>query len=84
MARARAYFDRLDYRGYFVSAGRLEPISRFSIAEMQQPSNLPDLTAPLQQRRRFGRYIYNFIFLPLEEPDDTPRQMSERLAALGQ
>jgi FkbM family methyltransferase len=82
LARARAYFDRLDYRGYFVHAGQLEPIQRFSIAEMQQPENLPDLTAPLQQRERFGRYIYNFIFLPVEEPDGILHRISERLAAL--
>src|SRR4051812_36625093 len=61
LARARAYFERLGYRGYFVHDGRLEVIERFSIARMQQPANLPDLTAPLQQRERFASYIYNFI-----------------------
>ncbi len=34
------------------------------MARLQYLANLPDLTAPLQQRQRFGRYIYNFIFLP--------------------
>jgi FkbM family methyltransferase len=82
LARARAYFERLGYRGYFVHAGRLEMVERFSIASMQQPSNLPDLKAPLQQRARFGSYIYNFIFLPPHEPADTLHRISSRLAAL--
>ena len=82
LARARAYFERLGYRGYFVHDGRLEGIERFSIARMQQPANLPDLTAPLQQRERFGSYIYNFIFLPPGEPADILRQISGRLASL--
>ena len=82
LARARAYFERLGYRGYFVHAGRLEAIERFSIARMQQPANLPDLTAPLQKRARFGSYIYNFIFLPADEPAGTLHRISSRLAAL--
>lgn len=80
--RARAYFDRLGYRGYFVHAGELKPIERFSVAEMQDPANLPDLTAPLQARQRFGRFIYNFIFLPPQEPEPTLRRMKERLLDL--
>jgi FkbM family methyltransferase len=82
LARARAYFERLGYRGYFVHAGRLEAIERFSIARMHQPSNLPDLTAPLQRRERFGSYIYNFIFLPPDEPASTLHRISDRLASL--
>jgi hypothetical protein len=50
---------------------------------MQHPANLPDLTAPLQARQRFGRYIYNFIFLPAQEPEMTVRRMSERLHKLA-
>ena len=49
---------------------------------LQNPADLPDLTAPLQQRQRFGRYIYNFIFLPRDEPIETLRQMSKRLSEL--
>ena len=41
---------------------------------MQNPSNLPDLTAALNERQRFGRYIYNFIFLPPHEPELTVRE----------
>lgn len=79
---ARAYFDRLGYRGYFVHQGVLKPIERFSAAEMQNPANLPDLTAPLQARQRFGRFIYNFIFLPPQEPELTLWRMKERLRDL--
>jgi FkbM family methyltransferase len=84
LTRARAYFDRLGYRGYFVQSGHLEPIQRFSIAEMQQPENLPDLSAPMPARARFGRYIDNFIFLPREEPERTLMRISERLVSLLQ
>jgi FkbM family methyltransferase len=82
LARAKAYFRDLGYRGYYVRAGRLEPIDRFSTEDMQKPANLPDLTAPLQQRERFGRYIYNFIFLPPGEPTETLRRLADRLTQL--
>jgi FkbM family methyltransferase len=82
LARAKAYFKDLDYRGYFVQAGHIEPMSLFSASVLQNPVDLPDLTAPLQERQRFGRYIYNFIFLPRDEPIETLRQMSKRLSEL--
>jgi FkbM family methyltransferase len=82
LARAKAYFKELGYRGYYVHDGRLKQIDQFSIAELQKPSNLPDLTAPLEQRKRFGQYLYNFIFLPPDEPAETLRRMSERLSQL--
>jgi FkbM family methyltransferase len=82
LARAKAYFNELDYRGYFVQAGHIEPMNLFSPDLLQNPADLPDLTAPLQQRQRFGRYIYNFIFLPRDEPIETLRQMSRRLSEL--
>lgn len=82
LALARAYFDRLNYRGYFIHQGKLKPIKAFSAAEYQRPDNLPDLTAPLQQRERFGRYIYNFIFLPEHESPATLPKIAERLEAL--
>ena len=40
-------------------------------------------TAPLQARQRFGRYIYNFIFLPSQEPELTVWKISERLHKLA-
>lgn len=82
LAPARAYFKGLGYTGYFVCKGKLEPIDRFSVAEHQQPANVPDLTAPLTGRQRFGRYLYNFIFLPPGEPDSTLDRMSDRLKRL--
>jgi FkbM family methyltransferase len=82
LVRAKAYFRDLDYRGFFVKAGHIEPMSLFSANLLQNPADLPDLTAPLQQRQRFGRYIYNFIFLPRDEPIETLRQMSKRLSQL--
>jgi len=83
LVRARRYFDALNYKGYFIYRGRLLSISEFSAADMQDPGNLPDLTAPLQQRERFGRYIYNFIFLPPNESSDTLARIADRLDALA-
>jgi FkbM family methyltransferase len=82
LAQALAYFDRLNYCGHFIYQGRLEPIANFSASQMQDPANLPDLTAPLQQRRRFGRYIYNFMFLPGEEADRLLPALRQRIAKL--
>jgi FkbM family methyltransferase len=84
LERAHGYFTDLGYRGFFVHDGHIKPIERFSIDRMQHPANLPDLTAPLQARQRFGRYIYNFIFLPSQEPELTMWKMSERLHKLAQ
>lgn len=82
LARAKDYFNRLDYTGHFVHAGFIEPIATFAPGVMQNLRDLPDLTAPLQQRQRFGRYVYNFIFLPREEPRETLQRMTERLVRL--
>jgi FkbM family methyltransferase len=79
---AKAFFSNLGYSGYFVCKGRLQPIGRFSIEEHQQPSNLPNLTAQLTQRQRFGHYLYNFIFLPPGEPAATLDRLSQRLQQL--
>jgi FkbM family methyltransferase len=79
---AKAFFKELGYRGYYVHDRSLKPIDQFSIARLQKPSNLPDLTAPLEQRQRFGQYLYNFIFLPPDEPTETLRRLSERLSRL--
>jgi FkbM family methyltransferase len=83
LGRARAYFDGLGYRGLFVHQGQLKPIDRFSVETMQDPANLPSLTAALTARKRFGRYIYNFIFLPPGEPESTIEKMAGRLRALA-
>lgn len=80
--RARAFFRELGYRGYFVHAGQLERIEQFSVVEMQKPSDSPDLKSTLRDRPKFDNYINNFIFLPPNEPEETPRRISERLARL--
>ena len=77
--RARRYFTELGYRGFFIHNGNLKPMERFSVERMQRRDNLPDLTASLQARERFGSYLYNFIFLPPGEPQETLWRMSERL-----
>lgn len=82
LARARAYFDELGYRGYFVAEGELRLIQTFSTAQYQRPENLPDLKAPLSKRQRFGRYLYNFIFLPAGESPALPHRIAERLKRL--
>ncbi|WIM14414.1 FkbM family methyltransferase [Enhydrobacter sp.] len=80
--RARAYFDALDYVGYFVHDGFLKPIGQFSIERMQNPADYPDLVAPLTARRRFDRFIYNFIFLPREDAEPVVAALADRLATL--
>jgi FkbM family methyltransferase len=82
IARARAYFDALDYAGYFVHDGFLKPIDQFSIEHMQNRSNLPGLTAPLTARKRFGPFVYNFIFLPREEAEPVVAAVGARLERL--
>jgi len=82
VAHARAFMAGLGYQGYFVRMGRLERIEQFSVAEMQNSDNKPDLKASLRDRPSFEQYINNFIFLPPGEPDETPHRISERLARL--
>jgi len=82
LARARSYFDELGYRGYFVADGELRLIKSFSSDKYQRPENLPDLKAPLSKRERFGRYLYNFIFLPPDESPAMPHRIAERLKRL--
>jgi FkbM family methyltransferase len=77
--RARTYFSALGYTGHFVHNHVLKPLERFSIQHMQHSGNVPDLVAPLHARERFGRYVYNFIFLPAEEPESTLQQMGRHL-----
>ena len=82
LERAKAYFSKLGYRGHYVHRGRLEPIEKFSLDDLQNPSNMADLTASLRERPRFEDYINNFIFLPADEPQGTLDGIRERLARL--
>ena len=80
--RARRYFNSLGYVGYFVHDGFLKCVEQFSVQRMQDPANYPDLTAPLTARKRFGPYVYNFIFVPHEEAALVAECLVERLADL--
>ena len=82
MERAKAYFSRLGYRGHYVHRGRLELLENFSLADLQNPANKPDLTATLRERAPVDDYINNFIFLPPDEPQETLDRIRKRLATL--
>lgn len=80
--RARTFFSRFDYRGYYVHAGRLEDIDQFSIPELQNPLTRGSLTSALRERAPSTRYVNNFIFLPPNESRTTLNRIRERLAML--
>ena len=82
IARVAALLRGLGYRGYFIFQHQLKPIEQFDRQRMQNPANYPDLKAGLHQRERFGRYIYNFLFFPRGERDDTLRRIKQRIASL--
>lgn len=76
--RVRAFFRALGYRGYFVFRHRLQPIERFDPAEMQNERDI-DGFACGQSRRRFDRYVNNFLFLPPHEPSATLHRLETAL-----
>jgi FkbM family methyltransferase len=82
LERAGAYFARLGYRGHYVHRGRFEPLEKFSVANLQNPANQPDLRASLRERPRYDDYVNNFIFLPSDEPQETLEAIRYRLATL--
>ncbi len=82
IARVAALLRGLGYRGYFIFQRQLKPIEQFDRQIMQNPRNYPDLKASLDQRERFGRYIYNFLFFPRGEREDTLRRIRQRIARL--
>jgi FkbM family methyltransferase len=82
VARAIEFFDPLDYDGYFIRPRQLEPIAAFRAEQMQNPADLPDMTATLKSRERFSRYIYNFVFLPREDAPALLGAIGERIATL--
>lgn len=82
IARTTAYFRNLGYAGFFIYHGELLSADRFDIAVMQNDANYPDLTGGLEDRKRFGDYVYNFIFLPQEEAELVVAQIRDRIAAL--
>ena len=82
ICRVAAFFRDLGYRGYFVFQRQLRPIEQFDRRTMQNPANYPDLKAGLQERERFGRYIYNFVFLPRGEREETLQRIRRHIARL--
>ena len=78
--RARSFFSRFDYRGYYVHAGRLKSIDQFLVAEMQNPLHRISLTSTLREVAPSRDYVNNFIFLPPNEPRSTLDRIGERLA----
>jgi hypothetical protein len=49
---------------------------------MQNDADIPPLRAHLSERGRFGKYLYNFIFLPAEEESGLVPQLGGRLSRL--
>src|SRR5258708_3234751 len=80
--RIAEFFPGLDSTGYFAFQRRLMPIDQFDKQRMQNPANFPDLKAPLEQRQRFGTYVYNFLFFPSSEPPETLRRIQHHLSTL--
>jgi FkbM family methyltransferase len=77
--RARTFFSRFDYRGYYIHANRLESIDQFSVADMQILQNRGQLTSTLRERATSKGYVNNFIFLPPNEPRTSLDRICERL-----
>lgn len=68
--RADELFRQFGYRGYFIWHQALRPIEEFDRAVMQRPE-VVDGYGPGIERRVFGRYVANFLFLPDDEPGRT-------------
>lgn len=80
--RITDFLRRLDYRGFFIFQRQMMPIDGFDPKSMQRAEDLPDLKAGLHERERFGRYIYNFLFFPADEPRGTLRKIEDRIARM--
>jgi FkbM family methyltransferase len=77
--RVQAFFNSLDYQGYFVRQRRLAPIEDFDPERMQRSEDIADYTLGVS-RVRFERYINNFLFLPPNEPSTTLIQLEASLS----
>lgn len=51
-------------------------------SECKGPANYLDLTTPLTERKRFGPYVCNFIFIPHEEVTNAAERLTARLSEL--
>ncbi|HEY1722066.1 MAG TPA: FkbM family methyltransferase [Magnetospirillaceae bacterium] len=80
--RVVTLFRNLGYSAFFIYRGDLLPAEQFDIATHQNHANVPSLTATLENRERFGNYIYNFIFIPREEVELVANKIQHRLPML--
>ena len=63
LARLAARYAALDYRAFFLSHGKLRPVSEFDPARHQNAANLK----PRHKLPRGVEYINNFVFVPEEK-----------------
>ena len=78
LRRADAFFGELGYRGHFVWRDALTPVAAFDAATMQRPEVVEGY-GPGIERRVFGRYVANFLFIPKEEPAETFARLRETI-----
>jgi FkbM family methyltransferase len=76
------FFADLDYRGFLIVNRQVIGSERYDRATMQRPEDLPDLSARLEVRPRFARYIHNFLFFPAAEAEGLVRKVEARIATL--
>jgi FkbM family methyltransferase len=76
------FFRDLDYRGFLIVNRQVIGAERYDRATMQRPEDLPDLTARLEVRPRFTRYLHNFLFFPAAEADQIVSKIAARVATL--
>jgi FkbM family methyltransferase len=62
-ARLAARYAALNYRAFFLSHGKLRPVSEFDPTRHQNPANLK----PRHKLARGAEYINNFVFVPEEK-----------------
>jgi FkbM family methyltransferase len=79
--RVTAFLSELGYRGYFVCERRLESIGKFTPATMQRVEDIAGF-GPRTPRRRFARYVNNFLFFPAREPKQLFRDLTAALERL--
>ena len=63
LARLAARYAALNYRAFFLSHGKLRPVSEFDPARHQNAANLK----PRHKLPRGVEYINNFVFVPEEK-----------------
>jgi hypothetical protein len=63
LARLAAHYTALNYRPFFLSQGKLRPVSEFDPARHQNAENLK----PRHKLPPGAEYINNFVFVPEEK-----------------